>query len=258
MDIIQKGVMRSGNVLLRLLLNHIFNDLNISPHTYRFYQRNGQTIPTDQGLYTDPGMHGYEDLKRNNILITPWRDPRDAMISLIRTEYSKATTKISKPLFVNSTDEIQVNNFPSIEYILKNCEKTAKEQIISFKEITKMQSQLHKENILEIKYENFHNNFDYLFNKLEVFFNNLFKYSSIKLKIPIKTREHLKKDFSKKETINYQKTVGPNFDSFCTISHVHGEHVWKGDNKWKEILTPEILDIINPILDPYIKRWESL
>ena len=112
-----------------------------------------------------------------------------------------------------------------------------------------MQNKHPKNYILELKYENFHNDFDYLFNKLEI---------ALKIKIPLETREYLKKEFSKQNTTEFQKSVGPNFDTFCHTSHVHGEHVWKGDNKWKEILTPEILNIINPILAPYIEKWESL
>ena len=102
--------------------------------------------------------------------------------------------------------------------------------------------------LLELKYETYHNDFDFLFNKLEEFF---------KIRISLETREYLKKEYSKKTIINFQKSMS-NFNTFHDTSHVHGEHVWKGDNKWEEILTPEILDIINPILDPYIKKWETL
>ena len=63
--------------------------------------------------------------------------------------------------------------------------------------------------------------------------------------------------FSKKEAIKHQDQY-PNFNAWNQVSWVHGNHVYKGDNKWREVLTPEMLDIINPILDPYIKKWESL
>tara|TARA_Y100000296_G_C5114516_1_gene226983 strand:- start:114 stop:824 length:711 start_codon:yes stop_codon:yes gene_type:complete len=234
-EIIQKGVMRSGNVLLRLILNHIFNEVNISIHTYRFFGFNDFIYRSGFSYEITPhhGIHRYEDIPNNNILIIPWRDPRDSIMSWIRTEYSKQNT----------------DKFPTLEYILENCERTAKEQIEQFDIITKMYKQHPKKNTLEIKYENFHNNFDVLFNKLEKFF---------KIKIPLETREYLKKEFSKEQTIQFQKALGSNFNYYEPTTHLHGEHVYKGDNKWKEVLTPEILDIINPILDPYIKKWESL
>ena len=119
MEIIQKGVMRSGNVLLRLILNHIFNEAPNSEkynlnnftdidkgaflntvsqykHSYRLFSEeamDGQFMSKTTGKkeegYLNPKMHSYEKLEKNNILIIPWRDPRDNMISFIRTEYSK-------------------------------------------------------------------------------------------------------------------------------------------------------------------------
>ena len=234
--------MRSGNTLLRLILNHIFNERNItSSYIYRFFATKCKTIIPIVGpkgeqhiLHSpSPDLHAYEDILKDNYLIITWRDPRDSIISWIRTEYSKQNT----------------DKFPTLEYILENCERTAKEQREAFKGIIKMHNQHPKNNILELKYENYHNNFDFLFDKLEKFF---------KIKIDSSTKEYINEEFSKKSVIEFQKNIGPNFNHFCDISNVHGEHVYKGDNKWKEVLTPEILDIINPILDPYIKKWESI
>ena len=241
--IILKGVMRSGNVFLRLILNAIFNENNIEgvyPYNYRFFRDNISLNTTEGGKsIKDPGLHDYEDIVNNNILIIPWRDPRDSIISFIRTEYSKLPLD---PMFPWK------NKFPTLEYILENCERTAKEQINMFKIMMSIVNKHPKNHTLELKYETYHNDFDFLFNKLEEFF---------KIRISLETREYLKKEYSKKTIINFQKSMS-NFNTFHDTSHVHGEHVWKGDNKWEEILTPEILDIINPILDPYIKKWETL
>ena len=161
-EIISKGVMRSGNVLLRLILNHIFNERNItSSYAYRFFYEMNSSIPIEgpngeriEGVVPSPNMHNYEVVPKNKIIITPWRDPRDSMISFIRTEYSKQNN----------------DKFPTIEFILENCERTAKEQMDIFKQILIQHYEHPQDNILELKYENYHNNFDFLFNKLEEFF----------------------------------------------------------------------------------------
>lgn len=270
MEIIQKGVMRSGNVLLRLILNHIFNEAPNSEnynlnnftdidkkaflntvsqynHSYRFFAKEpmkgsfiSKTTGKKEGGYPNPNLHSYEKLEKNNILIIPWRDPRDSIISFIRTEWSKIPPD---PMFPWK------NKFPTLDYIKQSCEKKAKEQIEQFNIMIKMLKEHPKNNTLELKYENYHNDFDYLFNLLEKYF---------KIKIVVDIRDYLKAQFNKESTTQFQKKVGDSFNNFCNKSHVHGGHVYKGDNKWNEILTPEILDIINPILDPYIKKWESL
>ena len=234
--IISKGVMRSGNVLLRLILNHIFNESNAEGthfYNYRFFAGN-VNINSTEGIKNmpDPNLHGYENIPMNNILVIPWRDPRDSIISYIRTEFSKTHT----------------DKFPTKEYILENCKKTANEQMEVFENIIKMSNQHPKNNLLELKYEKFHNNFYFLYDKFEEFF---------KIKLHVIVKENIIRIFNKKETINHQKQF-PNFNTFDNTSWVHGDHVYQGDNNWKEVLTPEMLDIINPILDPYIKKWESL
>ena len=126
-EIIQKGVMRSGNVLLRLILNHIFNENKINNYSYRFFSEElmpnnfiSKTTGKKEPVigYPSPAMHSYEKLKKNNILIIPWRDPYDNIISFIRTEWSKIPPD---PMFPWKTPK-----FPTLNYIKQSCEKTAK------------------------------------------------------------------------------------------------------------------------------------
>ena len=279
-EIVSKGVMRSGNVVLRLMLHHIFNELPLftNRYSYRFFNIKDNLIkiipgpyvePTEGGgkrvlgwceipteifypqinkntfqlwiqnnkMIPDPCTHNQEDIPKDKLVIIPWRDPRDSILSLLRTNWSK--------------EKIWLTNeeFPTAEYILENIENQAIEQITMFEPILKISS-LHPSNkLLEIKYENFHNNFNFLFNDLEIFLN---------IKIPSKVKNYIIDNFNKESTIAFQNNIGPDFSHIEGVSHVHGGHVYKGDNKWKEVLTPKMLDIINPILDPYIKKWESL
>ena len=54
-EIITKGVMRSGNVLLRLILHHIFNELPLfANYTYRFFIVENDQIKIVPGPHIQP------------------------------------------------------------------------------------------------------------------------------------------------------------------------------------------------------------
>ncbi len=67
-EIISKGVMRSGTVLLRLILSDLFNLHKISPDYYyrAAFNKNG-----------DSWTHSYEPVCDKQVVITTWRDPHD-------------------------------------------------------------------------------------------------------------------------------------------------------------------------------------
>ncbi len=165
--------------------------------------------------------HGYEKINnKNNSVITTWRDPRDVLVSKIRV------------LGIKRSNHKAVMN--QCQNILKN-----------FNEIRKVEVE---NSTLILKYENWHDNFDYLFEVLEKEYNG---------KISKKVRDSVKSEFSKKSIIKKQKEF-KGFDQFNNDTHIHGNHVHSGFKQWDKVFDKEQIKKINNKLAPVIKYWEKL
>jgi hypothetical protein len=215
-EIISKGVMRSGTVLLRLILSDLFNLHKISPDYYY------RAAFNEKG---DTWTHSYEPVCDKQVVITTWRDPRNVILSMIRVEKKASNQVITTDTCFN---QIVYNIYPSFCYIYR----VTNEAPFS----------------LDLKYEKWHKDFDYLFDTLENFFT---------LTISQKIREEIKVKYSKESIKNYQSKFS-SFKEFDPSTHIHGNHIFKGENNWKKILDKNTLNLINPLLKPYIEKWESL
>lgn len=210
--IVLKGIMRSGNTLLRLLLNETFNEYKCFPD-YTFLNGEDRVLKS----------HTYENLtKLDPFLIIPWRDPRDVIASLMRVEYKDK------------------RNF---EYI-KGAMKT---HITGFvPNIHKMRNQVTQE--LSIKYEKFHDDFDYLFDLLENTFNG---------EISKDTREILKEKYSKESNKKIQNKY-KGFGSYDEKTLIHGDHINTGYSTWETAIPEEFHGYLNYELEEVIKFWQTL
>ena len=101
---------------------------------------------------------------------------------------------------------------------------------------------------LVLKYENWHNDFDHLFNILEKTFDG---------KINDEIRNSIKKDFSK-DSIKKIQSRYTDFSSFDRHTHIHGDHVSTGLSTWKDNFSPDQIKILNNKLKPYIDYWEKI
>lgn len=165
--------------------------------------------------------HGYENIVNdNNLLITTWRDPRDVVASIIRV----------RNIDPSDTDAI-----------IKQCKRI----LTTFHSIR----QAENENpTLVLKYENWHEDFDYLFNALERTYNG---------KITEKVRNLVKEEYSKKSVIKKQESFS-GFNQWDKETHIHGNHIHSGFKQWDTVFTKEQIEIINNELAPMIKYWEEL
>lgn len=110
---------------------------------------------------------------------------------------------------------------------------------------------LNKPNICILFYEKFNNNYDYIFDSLELFFNKKYK-------------DEKKKNICKKFSIeNVKKIISKynNFEEYDRVTHLHGNHISKynGETNYKEILNDEQIKILedNKILQKIINKYYS-
>ena len=187
-EIVLKGVMRSGNTVLRLLLISIFNKHKCFAN-YTFRENINK-------------IHQYENLNSDKFLITTWRDPRDVVNSMIRIENHKYN--FSMPL---------TKYYPLFDIIIKEGSEG----------IHKVRTKVN--NALILKYAHWHPDYDLLFDDLEKTFKGNIpknvrnvlkeKYS----KQSIKKIQSSYKTFSQYNTSNYVHGlhIGPN----------NGESMWE-------------------------------
>lgn len=206
--LIQKSMMRSGSTLLRLILGRTFNEYKC----FKNYEYRWPVMNT----------HGYEDLTAlNPHLITAWRDPRDVTVSLMR---------ISKYSY---SDDLKL-------------QKVSNNIMAMFDNIRKVENEIN--NKLILKYENFHNDFDFLFNILETTFNGV---------IDTELRNDIKENFSKESVKNFQSQF-KDFSGHDPNTHIHGDHVDTGLSIWENTFNPNQVNMLNDTLAPYINYWENL
>lgn len=206
--LIQKSMMRSGGTILRLILGEIFNNSKC----FKNYEYRWPIINT----------HGYENITSlNPYLITAWRDPRDVAVSLMR---------IAKHPYSDDLKLQEVSN--NIMGMFNNIRKVENEN----------------DNKLILKYENFHNDFDFLFNILETTFNGV---------IDNELRNGIKHNFSKESVKKYQSQF-KDFSEYNPNNHIHGDHVSTGLSKWKDIFTSSQVEVLNDKLSPAINYWNNI
>lgn len=105
-----------------------------------------------------------------------------------------------------------------------------------------------KKNVLILKYEDFKNNFNYIFDNLEIFFS-------------IKIKTQLKQTIEKKYNIQNMKKIADSyndFSSYDTTTGVHGKHIsqYNGNSYYKDFLNQKYIDqIYNNI---YIRIYEEI
>lgn len=206
--VIGKGAMRSGNTVLRLILGKTFNEYSC----FEDYEYRWSVSNT----------HGYENITHlNPYLITTWRDPRDVLCSLVRIEKKEWT------------DE---------RYVTGAVQST----LNMFNEIRKIEDE--NPNKLILKYENWHDDFDHLFNILEQTFKGT---------ITNEIRSEIKSKFSKSSIKEYQSQFR-NFTQYHPDTHIHGDHVNTGLSEWEDIIPFYLQENITNKFQPFINYWNAL
>lgn len=101
--------------------------------------------------------------------------------------------------------------------------------------------------ILKLKYEEFYNNYDHIFNNLEIYFN---------IKILENKRKEIKDRYNINKIISKTKHY-KSFNEFDKKSQLHGNHVSNSKgapNSYVDFFSENEIDYINNELKPHIKK----
>ena len=110
---------------------------------------------------------------------------------------------------------------------------------------------------LKLKYEKFWNNYDYVFDELERFFNNRSTFA-IPVKISKKKRSNIKKICGIKNTKKIQNTLDC-FDNVDEKTKIHGNHIGTPEPyNYKKILTDTQIKFLKHRLHNAIQEWKEL
>ena len=152
-----------------------------------------------------------------------------------------------------------VASYWRIEYPLKNDRKIeigkdfmTKEDIDFYSEsYFRVNDDYHKyikthDKCLVIRYEDFFNNFNYLHNQMEQFFNIEISPNQ-RLEIESKCNlEHNKKLQAKFE----------NFSSYDIVTGIHGDHIFTGESLWEKVIPENLKDYLNNKLKILLDEWK--
>jgi ribosome-associated translation inhibitor RaiA len=108
-----------------------------------------------------------------------------------------------------------------------------------------------QKHILLLKYEDFYNNFDVIFDKLE-------KY--MKVIITNESRNLLKKKYSRKSVKQFQSQYN-GFSQYDKVTHIHGNHISKFNGEteyYKQILSDDLQQYLEQKLNKYIQLYKEL
>ena len=204
------GINRSGSTLLRNIVNTIFHD-NIAVQRAAYFETDRKII----GVY---------------------RDFRDASISRWRVNRRGQN---ARPLGQGETTD-----WSSVQPHATSIRDQARH------DLQRLYERYGEDQLLLVKYENFHNNFDYLFDKMEIFLN---------IEITHQLREFTKNAWSKERV--YKEYTGPlgTFIKTDVSTYFHGNHInesHKGKHgTWKELLNEDHHDHMNDFFREEIERW---
>jgi len=171
--------------------------------------------------------HDWLPAYKNHPVILCHRDPRDVAVSYWRSHSNVTNVKRHmRPAEIRKW-ATRVSNLHKSQYpIFSNA--------------------INHPRLLCLKYERFHNNYDWLFSQLETFFDYEFG-RAIKEKIKIET------------SLKSNKAIADKFGRFKSYDRrtlIHGNHIWKGTHgSWKDFLRPQDREMMQKILASELKRW---
>ena len=131
-------------------------------------------------------------------------------------------------------------------YKLEVNDVNIKNQILELKEngLDDLYEIFQNKNILKLKYENFYNNYDFIFNNIETYFN---------IKIHLEDRQRIKKKYNVEVVFNFTKQF-QEFSEGDKSTNFHGSHISNSKgllNSHKDLFNKEQIKLIERELDKY-------
>lgn len=167
----------------------------------------------------------------NPIVITQ-RDPRDSILSFIRVSHFGKNTELF---------ESNINRNIISEYIArwKNLENILRYYVVNYKGPS-----------VVLRYEDFYNNYEYIFNKL----SSLFDLNDLS---PSLTQEIIN-DTNLNKNLKHQSNFSNNFEDYSEETGIHGGHIkHPNPESFKRLLNREDQDWLSAQLADEIRFWDA-
>lgn len=155
-------------------------------------------------------VHGLDPFYKNHYVVTTVRHPCDCILSILKIK------------------EAQVSNQTILDAVEHFLEQGGNHlATLDEKEWA---------HCLVLKYENFQNDFDFIFDKLETFFD---------IVIQVDLRNKLKSSYNIDE-VDKRVQILQNFSEYDPITNWHGKHIseTKGKSTFHQVLTKEEINLI--------------
>jgi len=216
--IIQFGIPRSGTTVVWQILNELFPNEVIKTHSVKKYDCKSVLTIRD-----------FRDILISQFMTD--REKNGKMQSLDLGNKCFKSKEISMPIF----SKIIINKY--VKRIIK--EEKFLQEYINF----------YKDNCICLKYEKFFENFEYIFENLENFFN-----IDINKKTKVAIINKYKLESNKKISDRLE-----DFNQWDSNSLIHGHHIINGTpGNWKNIIPKKLHGYLNRNLSKILRRWEYI
>lgn len=219
--VIQFGIPRSGTTVLYLILKSLPGFEVKKIHNFK------------------PGA-GYDKV------VIALRDFRDVFVSFYRTEQEKRLATLSREIDITEASLIVNAKGPKIPAIsaatIRHWSKLMDNQVAklnSYKEY-------YKDKALWLTYEKFWNDFEYIYDSYEEFFN-------------ITIAHELRKELTDKYNIQSVKNIANkmrDFNEWDSKTRVHGNHILNGTpGYWKQCVPQKHHKLLNDLFANNLTKW---
>lgn len=221
--IVAYGIPRSGSTLIYQVLCQIFPDRNIvKAHHYLYAEKLARVVMCRRDL--------------RDVMISQWRVAKD----LEGKEFVAKQAKAAAPERTPKSTALRPMTDQEVRFgaqeILKQIEGPYKQYL-----------KIDTGAVIKLAYENYFENFSYLFSELEKFFD---------INIDAATRARIEQSCSLAANRSRADSL-QGFQEFDPKTQIHGGHIHSGEiGFWKSFLTPAQVAIANGILGPTLEMLE--
>lgn len=199
-------------------------------------ERSGSTLITQvlKKLFPNAKVHKTHTFQRNVEcpIVVAYRDFRDVMVSGWR---------VHKDIPLEDLDNGRIMEADEIETYL--------DVVVNRIRVLNKMRGTYSDNLTTLQYERFIDDYDYIFNELEVFFNTSF---SDELRQDIKQYSSLETNTKRAE--KFKSFHNGNWDKKTLI---HGLHIYKKGQPgiWKQLVPESKHESVNSRLAKYLEQW---
>ena len=180
----------------------------------------------------EPQTHSFFDDSEKAIIT--YRDFRDCVVSSWRVGNH-----------FDSPERRKLANYSDLTKTINDYKRQVAEHLNQFK------NKRSPDKTLYLKYEDWVNNYDFLFGSLQDF---------LEIDVSKKQRQRLRSQYSREEVKKQTKKLETEgFDAYDKLTHFHGHHIYTGrPGTWKELVWPWDHEKLTNALKNELESWDYI